>query len=90
MIAQRGLRVRWRLALGLLQDVQALSQAAERGGRRGFEQQQVLVETGQGAFGGQRVDGLDKGLLLAFSLGHHLERGHLVQYWLSVLPAVYP
>ncbi|TNN55074.1 hypothetical protein EYF80_034703 [Liparis tanakae] len=35
-------------ALGLLEDVQALAQAAERGGRRGFEQQQVLVQAGEG------------------------------------------
>lgn len=54
-----GLRRCLAVALGLLEDVQALSQAAERGGRRGFEQQQVLVQTGEGASGGQRVNGLD-------------------------------
>lgn len=40
------------MALGLLEDVQALSQAAECGGRCGFEQQQVLVQTGERASGG--------------------------------------
>lgn len=60
------------MALGLLQDVEALSQAAERGGRRGLEQQQVLVQTGQRASGGQGVYGMDQVLLLALGLGHHL------------------
>lgn len=59
--------------MAMLEDVQALSQTAERGGRRGFEQQQVLVQTGDGAFGGQGVDGLDQVLLLALGLGHHLK-----------------
>lgn len=54
VIVLRGLGLRWRLvvALGLLEDVQALSQAAECGSRRGFEQQQVLVQTGERASGG--------------------------------------
>lgn len=60
------------VALGPLEDVQALPQAAEGGGRRGFEQQQVLVQTGERASGGQRVNGLDQVLLLALCLGHHL------------------
>lgn len=68
------------VALGLLEDVQALSQAAERGGRRGFEQQQVLVQAGEGAPGGQRVDGLDQVLLLALCLGHHLGDNSHVQH----------
>lgn len=61
------------MTLGLLEDVQALSQAAECGGRRGFEQQQVLVQTGEGPSGGKRVNGMDQVLLLALCLGHHLE-----------------
>lgn len=54
VVALGGLALRCRLAvaLGLLEDVEALSQAAEGGGRCGFEQQQVLVQTGDGAFGG--------------------------------------
>lgn len=54
VVALRGLGLMWWLAvaLGLLEDVQALSQAAECGGGRGFEQQQVLVQTGERASGG--------------------------------------
>lgn len=55
MVALAGLRLRWwclAVVLGLLEDVQALAQAAERGSRRGFEQEEVLVQTGDGAFGG--------------------------------------
>lgn len=66
------LRRRRSLALGLLQDVEALAEAAEGSGRCGFEQQQVLVQAGQGAFGGKGVDGLDQAFLLDFGLGHHL------------------
>lgn len=74
MVALRGLvpGLRVAVALGLLEDVEALAQAAEGGSRRGFEQQQVLVQAGHGAFGGQRIDGLGQALLLALSLGHHL------------------
>lgn len=72
MTALRGLARRLAVALGLLQDVEALAQAAERGGRRGLEQQQVLVQTGQRASGGQGVYGMDQVLLLALGLGHHL------------------
>lgn len=61
-------------ALSPLEDVQALSQAAEGGGRCGFEQEQVLVQAGERAFGGERVNGLNQVLLLAFCLGHHLKR----------------
>lgn len=63
------------VALGLLEDVQALSQAAERGSRRGFKEQQVLVQAGQRPSGGERVYGMDQVLLLAFSLRHHLGDG---------------
>ena len=62
------------LALALLEDVQTLPQAAEGGRRGGLEQQQVLVQAGQGSLGGQRVDGVDQVLLLALCLGHHLGR----------------
>lgn len=40
------------MALALLEDVQALAQAAEGSGRRSFEQQQVLVQTRERASGG--------------------------------------
>lgn len=70
-----------RLAVALLEDVQALSQAAERGGRRGFEQQQVLVQAGQRPSGGERVYGVDQVLLLAFSLGHHLGDGQMQSFY---------
>lgn len=67
-----GLRRRLAVALGVLEDVQTLAQAAERSGRSSFEQQQVLVQAGERAPGGQRVNGLDQVLLLALCLGHHL------------------
>lgn len=73
MVGLGGLRER--LALALLEDVQTLPQAAERGRRGGFEQQQVLVQAGHRSLGGQRVDGVDQVLLLALGLGHHLRRG---------------
>lgn len=62
------------LALALLEDVQTFSQAAEGGSRRGFEEQEVLVQTGQRTSGGEGVDGVDQGLLLALCLGHDLGR----------------
>lgn len=62
------------LALALLEDVQTFSQAAEGGSRRGFEEQEVLVQTGQGTSGGEGVNGVDQGLLLALRLGHDLGR----------------
>lgn len=60
------------LALALLEDVQTFSQAAEGGSGRGFEEQEVLVQTGQRTSGGEGVDGVDQGLLLALCLGHDL------------------
>lgn len=60
------------MALGLLEDVQAFPQTAEGGSRCGFEQQEVLVQTGQRASGGKGVNGVDQVLLLALCLGHHL------------------
>lgn len=60
------------VALGLLEDVQAFPQTAEGGSGCGFEQQEVLVQTGQGASGGKGVNGVDQVLLLALCLGHHL------------------
>lgn len=60
------------VALGLLEDVQAFPQTAEGGSRRGFEQQEVLVQTGQRASGGKGVNGVDQVLLLALCLAHHL------------------
>lgn len=60
------------VGLGLLQDVQALSQAAQGGGRRGFEEQEVLVQAGKGSSRGEGLDGLDQVLLLTLCLAHHL------------------
>lgn len=60
------------MALGLLEDVQAFPQTAEGGSGCGFEQQEVLVQTGQRASGGKGVNGVDQVLLLALCLGHHL------------------
>lgn len=62
------------LALALLEDVQTFSQAAEGGSGRGFEEEEVLVQTGQRTSGGEGVDGVDQGLLLALCLGHDLGR----------------
>lgn len=60
------------VALGLLEDVQAFPQTAEGGSGCGLEQQEVLVQTGQGASGGKGVNGVDQVLLLALCLRHHL------------------
>lgn len=74
VVALGDLGLRWNMAaaLSLLEDVQALAQAAQCGSRRSFEQEQVLIQTGERPFGGQGVDGLDKVLLLALCLGHNL------------------
>lgn len=71
----RGAALRGRargLALALLEDVQAFSQTAEGGSRRGFEEQQVLVQAGERPPAGQGVDGMHQVLLLALCLGHDL------------------
>lgn len=52
MMALRGLGWCLAVALCLLEDVQALSQATEGSSRCGFEQQQVLVQAGKRASGG--------------------------------------
>ena len=59
----------------LLEDAQALPQAAEGGGGGGLQQEEVLVQAGEGATGRQGLDGLHQVLLLALGLGHHLEGG---------------
>lgn len=62
-----------RLAHIMLKDTQAFSQTAECGCRRGFEQEQVLIQGGQRPAARQGLDGIHQILLLALRLGHDLK-----------------
>lgn len=58
----------------LLEQAQALPEAAEGGSRGSFQEQQVLVQGSEGARPRERLDGVHQGLLLPLHLGHHLRK----------------
>ena len=59
----------------LLEQAEALAEAAEGGRRGGFQEQQVLVQGGERARTWQRLNGMHEVLLLSFHLAHHLWGG---------------
>lgn len=62
-----------RLAYALLQQGEALPEAAEGGGGGGLQEKQVLVQGSEGAGARQRLNRMHEVLLLTFHLVHHLE-----------------
>lgn len=57
----------------LLEQVEALPEAAEGCGGGSFQEQQVLVQGSEGTRPWQRLNGVYKVLLLSFHLVHHLQ-----------------
>lgn len=65
------------LTYTLLEEREALPEAAEGGGRGSLQQKQVLVQGSEGAGARQGLNGVHEVLLLALHLVHHLENKDL-------------
>lgn len=74
----------------LMQDAQALPQAAEGGGRGGLQEQEVLVQAGERPAGGQGLNGVHQVLLLALHLGHDLGQGEQNRSGQAKFPFPFP